>query len=263
MSDDQSFRDNGAPDYGRAGNERRRDSTPDWYPKPGPWEDEDELDAQEQVDQRYGQTGAGQGYPVPGTAPNGYGQPGYGQPGYGSGSGPGYAPQGYGQPGQPASGYPQPGYGPQGGAGAGFGSGAGPGYGPQGAAGPAWPPSGYPQPGYGPQGYGQPGYPQPGYGPQGYGAYGPTPAVRSPQRMDADRAARVSVICAILGFVFPFASLILGPVAIGQANKAQRLGGSATVGRVLGWIVTLWGGFWLLGTVMSTVFGGLAALFGY
>jgi hypothetical protein len=215
MSDDESFRDKNGPDYGRAGNGRRRDTTPDWYPKPGPWEDEDELDAQEQVDQRYGQTGDGRGYPGPWTAPNGYDQAGYGP------------------------GYDQPGYGP------GYDQ---PGYGPQGDAGPAWPPSGYPQA---------------GYGPQGYGAYGPTPAVRSPQRMEADRAARVSVICAILGFVFPVASLILGPVAIGQAHKAQRLGRNATAGKVLGWIVTIWGGFWLLGTVMSTVFGGLAALFGY
>ncbi|MDI3331544.1 MAG: hypothetical protein QJR09_12560 [Micrococcus sp.] len=233
MSDHRSFRDSGEPDYGRPGYGRGRDSEPDWYPKPGPWEDEDELDAQGQVDRRYGQSGNDQpGVGQPGNAPSGYAQPGAGpgyEPGYGIGAGPG----------------PGPGYGL--------------GYGPQGYGGPGQPTSGYPQPGYGPHGYPQGGFAQPG----GYGVPGPMPPVRAPQQAEADKAARVSVICAVLGFVFPVASLILGPVAIGQANKAQRLGRSATLGKVLGWIVTLWGGLWMLGTVTSMLLGGLSAVFGY
>jgi hypothetical protein len=87
------------------------------------------------------------------------------------------------------------------------------------------------------------------------------PAARPPHQAEADQAARVSVICAIFGFVFPVISLILGPIAISQANKAQRLGRNASIGKVLGWVVTLWGGLWLIGTFMSMVFGGLAAVF--
>lgn len=214
MSDHQSFRENGEPDYGRTGFGRGpgqdRSSTPDWYPTPGPWEDKDELDAQQQVDQRYGQS------PLAGNPGNGpsYGQDGYG-PGYGTGALPGYGPQGYASPGQPTSGYPQTGYGPH------------------------------------------------GYGQAGYGGYGAMPAVRSPQQVEADKAARLSMILAIVGLVFPIASIFLGPIAIGQSNKAQRLGGNATIGKVLGWVATALGVFWILGTVTSVVFGGLAALFGF
>jgi uncharacterized Tic20 family protein len=56
---------------------------------------------------------------------------------------------------------------------------------------------------------------------------------------DGQSKAKVALICGIIGlFVF---GLILGPIAIVQANKAEALGAKATGGKVLGWIDTIFG----------------------
>jgi len=62
---------------------------------------------------------------------------------------------------------------------------------------------------------------------------------QSPQQVEAEKAAQVSLICGILGLFF--FGIILGPIAIVQGNKAERLGKAATAGKVLGWIATVFG----------------------
>lgn len=51
--------------------------------------------------------------------------------------------------------------------------------------------------------------------------------------------AKTALICGIIGlFIF---GIVLGPIAIAQANKAESLGTKATAGKVLGWIDTIFG----------------------
>jgi len=51
--------------------------------------------------------------------------------------------------------------------------------------------------------------------------------------------ATAALVCGIIGlFVF---GLILGPIAIVMANKAESLGVKATGGKVLGWIDLIFG----------------------
>lgn len=67
---------------------------------------------------------------------------------------------------------------------------------------------------------------------------------KSPQQVEADKAAQTSMILGIIGL---FAlGIILGPLAIMQAKKAERLGAAATVGKVTGWISTIFGVIGLL-----------------
>ncbi|MBF0807718.1 DUF4190 domain-containing protein [Rothia nasimurium] len=80
---------------------------------------------------------------------------------------------------------------------------------------------------------------------------------KSPQQVEADKAAQAALICGIIGlFTVP---IILGPIAIVQANKAERLGAAATAGKVLGWIDTIIGGLALLTIVGFVVLGAIAA----
>ncbi len=62
---------------------------------------------------------------------------------------------------------------------------------------------------------------------------------QSPQQVEAEKASQVSLICGILGLFF--LGIILGPIAIVQATKAEKLGKAATAGKVLGWIDTIFG----------------------
>lgn len=56
---------------------------------------------------------------------------------------------------------------------------------------------------------------------------------------EASKAKTTSLVLGILGL---FAlGIILGPIAIMQANKAERLGERATAGKVLGYICTIFG----------------------
>lgn len=51
--------------------------------------------------------------------------------------------------------------------------------------------------------------------------------------------ATTALVCGIIGlFIF---GLILGPIAIVMASKAQALGVKATGGKVLGWIDVIFG----------------------
>jgi uncharacterized membrane protein YidH (DUF202 family) len=63
-------------------------------------------------------------------------------------------------------------------------------------------------------------------------------AVTNPgQPNEGEKAARTSLILGIIGlFVL---GIVLGPLAIMQAKKAERLGSKATAGMVLGWIAAV------------------------
>lgn len=53
---------------------------------------------------------------------------------------------------------------------------------------------------------------------------------------EGESRAKTSLILGVIGlFVF---GIVLGPIAIAQASKAESLGASATGGKVLGWIDT-------------------------
>jgi hypothetical protein len=66
----------------------------------------------------------------------------------------------------------------------------------------------------------------------------------------AEKDAQTSWIVALVGLLLNF-GLITGPIAIYLANKAERGGASATVGKVLGWISV---GLSLLGVVVIGFF---------
>lgn len=65
---------------------------------------------------------------------------------------------------------------------------------------------------------------------------------------DASKAKTTSLVLGIFGLFF--LGLILGPLAIIQANKAERLGERATAGKVLGYICTVFGIIGLILTVL-------------
>lgn len=134
------------------------------------------------------------------------------RPGYG---GPGQAQSGHGRPGGPPSGGGRPGDGQ-------------PGDGHPGA--PPWnPPPGQP---WGPE---TGAFWAPQWGPQ----WGP--GWMSPQAAEGRRHAEHALVLGILSVVvLP----LLGPFALWQAREAEKLGISATAGKVLGWV----------GTVMIAVF---------
>ncbi|WBL19062.1 DUF4190 domain-containing protein [Citricoccus sp. NR2] len=101
------------------------------------------------------------------------------------------------------------------------------------------------------------GYAAPNYAagqPEQYGQYGQTGQYGqygNPQ--EGQSAATTSLVLGIIG-LFAF-GIILGPLAIFFAGKAERNGVPATAGKVIGWIVTI---LWALGVVfiiLSIVFG--------
>lgn len=99
---------------------------------------------------------------------------------------------------------------------------------------------------------------------QGTGQYNTMQAAmvyqKSAQQVDAEKASQASLIWGILGlFVLPF---VLGPIAIIQANKAERLGAAATVGKVLGWIDTVIGvlGILIMIVMLVTLIGAGSAV---
>jgi hypothetical protein len=65
---------------------------------------------------------------------------------------------------------------------------------------------------------------------------------------EAGKARTASLVLGIIGIFF--LGIVLGPLAIMQANKAERLGERSSAGRVLGWIGTVFG-------VVALVFGVL------
>ncbi|WP_052273921.1 MULTISPECIES: DUF4190 domain-containing protein [Arthrobacter] len=84
--------------------------------------------------------------------------------------------------------------------------------------------------------YGNPGGYPPGSPYQPTGSYPSGLYQSSYQTMEGEKAAQLSLILGLVGFFV--AGIILGPLAIWQARKAERLGVPATAGKVLGWIVT-------------------------
>lgn len=70
---------------------------------------------------------------------------------------------------------------------------------------------------------------------------------------EGESKAKLSLILGIVGlFVF---GIILGPIAIIQAGKAEALGVSATAGKVLGWVDTIGGVLGLIFAVVMVVTG--------
>jgi hypothetical protein len=59
------------------------------------------------------------------------------------------------------------------------------------------------------------------------------------------------VIFGVIGFFF--LGIVFGPLAISNANKAEALHHSATLGKVLGWIDTIAGVVWLLVFVLVVI----------
>ena len=92
---------------------------------------------------------------------------------------------------------------------------------------------------YGAGTYGRQGGYQP-YQPGLYSSYQPGMYAPPARTMEGERAAQLSLIFGIVGLFV--AGLILGPLAIWQAKKAESFGVPATAGKVLGWIlVAMWG----------------------
>ncbi len=85
----------------------------------------------------------------------------------------------------------------------------------------------------------QPGYSQPGFHQPSY------------ERMEGEKAAQLSLIFGLVGFFV--AGIILGPLAIWQARKAERLGVPATAGKILGWIITILYGLAVLAALLFVI----------
>lgn len=123
-------------------------------------------------------------------------------------------------------------------------------------------------------GYGTGGYGTGGYGSDGRGGYSPSsdvdyysqggsgasygaqqaPVYRQPGSAQAQSQAQTAMILGIVGVVVTFIGVILGPIALSQAGKAERGGADATAGRVLGWIATILGGLVALFIILYIVF---------
>lgn len=86
------------------------------------------------------------------------------------------------------------------------------------------------------------GYPQQGYG----NNFGP------PSSEEGAKHAQLALLFGVLGLFF--VGIVFGPLAIVQAKKAERLGISATAGKVLGWISLIWS---ILAIVLFIAFFGL------
>lgn len=95
----------------------------------------------------------------------------------------------------------------------------------------------------------------PDSGVQSTAAIGPQPMymTQSPQQVEAEKASQMSLLFGILGFFI--LGIVFGPLALIQAKKAERLGKAATVGKVLGWITTIWGVLWLVGFFIMVASG--------
>ncbi len=61
----------------------------------------------------------------------------------------------------------------------------------------------------------------------------------SVEQLQGAQHAQTSMILGILSLFF--VGIILGPIAISKAKKAEQLHTAATVGKVTGWIGTIWG----------------------
>lgn len=82
------------------------------------------------------------------------------------------------------------------------------------------------------------GQPQPYAAPQYPPVYGQQPYSDQPQQDSSGSTfATLSIVFAAIGFFF--FGIVLGPVALVLAHKAEKLGTDATIGKILGWITTV------------------------
>lgn len=88
----------------------------------------------------------------------------------------------------------------------------------------------------------QPAYPsdQPGY------AY--VQQNNSAAYMQGTKYKEKALIFGIIGFFF--FGIVFGPLAIINANKAEAMNHSATIGKVLGWVDVIAGAIWLVVSVL-------------
>lgn len=69
---------------------------------------------------------------------------------------------------------------------------------------------------------------------------------------EGKRAAQLSIAYGVLGmFVFWF---VFGPLAISNANKAERIGEPAPGGRLLGWVAIIFGSLSIVAVVAWVLF---------
>lgn len=68
--------------------------------------------------------------------------------------------------------------------------------------------------------------------------YGPTHTMHSQQSMQGQKHAQMSLVFGIVGLFFM--GIIFGPLAIIQAKKAEKFNTASTIGKVLGWVTTIW-----------------------
>lgn len=72
------------------------------------------------------------------------------------------------------------------------------------------------------------------------GPYQPGPYYPPYRSLEGEKAAQLSLILGVVGLLV--VGIVLGPFAIWQAKKAERLGVPATAGKVLGWITVVFYG---------------------
>ncbi|MFF5792117.1 hypothetical protein ACFY5D_08730 [Paeniglutamicibacter sp. NPDC012692] len=77
----------------------------------------------------------------------------------------------------------------------------------------------------------------------------PTYIQNSPEQLRGAQLAQTSMILGILSLFV--VGIILGPIAISKAKKAEELHTAATVGKVTGWIGTIFG---ILGLLWAAFF---------
>lgn len=95
---------------------------------------------------------------------------------------------------------------------------------------------GYPNAHYTPNQYAQPQYGQP------QSSYAPVPGHQGGPHAAGAQGQKHRTTSVVLGVVGLFLlGIVLGPLAIWQAGKAERLGVKATAGKVLGWIALVGG----------------------
>jgi hypothetical protein len=85
---------------------------------------------------------------------------------------------------------------------------------------------------------------------------------KAPSVLEGEKLAKTSTILGIISVCI--GGLILGPMAIVKAARAEKLGVDSTVGKVTGWIGTIWGAIYVLLVILYVFFfaalvAGLAA----
>lgn len=88
---------------------------------------------------------------------------------------------------------------------------------------------------------------------QPYGGYPPAQGYPNPDRTEGAKNAQLSLIFGIVGLFI--LGIILGPLAIVYAGKAERAGVPATGGKVLGWIVTILSALGVLAFILFVAVG--------